>query len=106
MKAPVAVSTAAGWKPGTALAVTAAELQILVAGQLDVGDVGLVLLVDSTHGTIMEAVGIVVESAAVLHATERTQDGQPVGQRRRLCRIRVEEWRPGDEHPDQRPPVH
>lgn len=106
MRAPVAVSTAAGWVAGTALEVSSTELRILVAGQLYAGDVGLVLLVDSTHGTVMEAVGIVLESTAELRATGLTKDGKPVGVSRRACRIRVEDWRPGDEHPSQRPPVH
>lgn len=104
MRAPIAaaVPVAAQWVPGAAVAVSLRELRIVLPVPVAVADDVVVLVVDGCVGTVMEAVGVVMEVERDTRERRLPSMTQDADHPRWMAVVSVLEWRPGEEHPVHR----
>lgn len=108
MKAPIAaaVPVASQWVPGAAVDVSARELRIVLPVPVALADDVVVLVVDGCAGTVMEAVGVVMEVERDSRERRLPSMSEDADTPRWAAVVRVLEWRPGTEHPEQHPARH
>lgn len=108
MKAPVAAAVPASpqWVPGAALDVSALEVRIVLPVPVAVAEDVVLLLVDGCAGTVLEAVGVVMEVQRAERARHLPSQHEDADRPRWEALVRVLEWRPGEEHPEQHPARH